>query len=63
LKAWRDPGSERSLAWVLGVASSTLALVICVGHDWIYVLFPAYLLLFNGVMAYWTQLRRDSVPA
>ena len=63
LKAWRDPGSERSLAWVLGVASSTLALVICVGHDWIYVLFPAYLLLFNGVMAYLTQLRRDSVPA
>lgn len=55
VKAWRDPVSERSLAWVLGVASSTLALIICVGHDWIYVLFPAYLLLFNGMMAYLTR--------
>ncbi|HLZ88681.1 MAG TPA: hypothetical protein VKQ52_15605 [Puia sp.] len=58
LKAWRDPVSERSLAWVLGVVSSSLALVICVGHDWIYVLFPAYLFLFNGMMAYLTRGRR-----
>ena len=57
LKAWHDPVSERSWAWVLGVVSSMLALAICVGHDWIYVLFPGYLLLFNGVMAYLTQLR------
>ncbi|HEY4109610.1 hypothetical protein [Puia sp.] len=56
-KAWRDPMSERSLAWVLGVISSTLALAICVGHDLIYVLFPAYLFLFNGGMAYLTRLR------
>lgn len=57
VKAWRDPQSERSLAWVLGVVSSTLALIICVGHDWIYVLFPGYLLLFNGSMAYLTRAR------
>lgn len=57
-KAWRDPGSERSPAWVLGVISSTLALVICVGHDVIYVLFPAYLFLFNGAMVVLTRLRR-----
>jgi len=55
VKAWRDPLSERSLAWLLGVASSTLALIICIGHDWIYVLFPAYLLFFNGAMAYLTR--------
>ena len=55
-KAWHDPVSERSWAWVLGVISSTLALVICVGHDWIYVLFPAYLVLFNGLLAYLTQV-------
>jgi hypothetical protein len=61
MKAWRDPGSERSLAWVLGVISSTLALIICVGHDWIYVLFPTYLWLFNGVMAYLTRLRRGQL--
>ena len=56
-KAWRDPSSEKSPAWVLGVISSALALVICIGHDWIYVLFPAYLLLFNGSMCWMTRLR------
>jgi len=55
-KAWHDPVSERSWAWVMGVISSTLALVICVGHDWIYVLFPGYLVLFNGLLAYLTQV-------
>jgi hypothetical protein len=54
-KAWRDPVSERSAAWVLGALSSTLALIICVGHDLIYVLFPSYLLLFNGGMAFLTR--------
>ena len=57
LKAWRDPLSERSAAWLLGIGSSTIALVICVGQDWIYVLFPGYLLLFNAVMAYLTRVR------
>jgi hypothetical protein len=61
MKAWRDPVSERSWAWVLGVVSSTLALIICVGHDWIYVLFPGYLLLFNGMMAYLTQARKRAL--
>lgn len=55
-KAWREPALERSPAWVLGVISSALALIICIGHDWIYVLFPAYLLLFNGAMAWLTQM-------
>ena len=53
-KAYIDPASEKSAAWILGVVSSTLALVICIGHDWIYVLFPAYLFLFNGTMAFLT---------
>ena len=57
LKAVREPALERSPAWVLGVASATLALVVCFGHSWIYVLFPAYLFCFNGLMAWLTQLR------
>jgi len=57
LKAVREPALEKSPAWVLGVVSSTLALAICVGHSWIYVLFPAYLFLFNGMMSWLTQLR------
>ena len=50
VKAYRDPATERSAAWILGTVSSTLALVICVGHDVIYVLFPAYLWVFNAGM-------------
>lgn len=53
-KAWREPATEKSIAWILGAVSSTLALVICVGHDLLYVLFPLYLLLFNGLMAWLT---------
>jgi GNAT superfamily N-acetyltransferase len=55
--AVRAPGTERSAAWVLGVVSSTLALIICIHHDWIYVLFPGYLFLFNGAMAVLTRVR------
>jgi hypothetical protein len=50
-KAWREPELERSVAWVLGVVSATLALLICIHHDGIYFLFPVYLFFFNGVMA------------
>jgi len=57
LKAVREPELEQSPAWALGVASSALALVICFGHSWIYVLFPAYLFCFNGLMVWLTQLR------
>ena len=55
VKAYRDPASERSAAWALGTVSSTLALVICVGHDVIYVLFPAYLWVFNTGMVVLTR--------
>lgn len=54
-KAWREPASERSSAWTLGVVSSALALSICFGHDMLYVLFPLYLLVFNGGMAWLTR--------
>jgi len=55
--AVRAPKMERSAAWGLGVVSSTLALIICIHHDWIYVLFPGYLFLFNGTMAVLTRIR------
>lgn len=57
-KAWRDPASERSPAWILGVLSSSLALTICIHHDVIYALFPAYLFFFNGTLVYLTRMRR-----
>jgi hypothetical protein len=55
--AYKAPATERSPAWVLGVLSSTLALIICFHHDWIYVLFPGYLFLFNGTMVWLTRVR------
>lgn len=58
LKAVREPELERSPAWALGAASSALALVICFGHSWIFVLFPAYLFCFNGLMVWLTQSAR-----
>ena len=61
VKAYRDPASERSMAWALGTVSSTLALVICVGHDVIYVLFPAYLWVFNTGMVGLTRRRGKGV--
>jgi hypothetical protein len=56
-KAIREPASERSPAWLLGVISSALALVICIHHDPIYVLFPGYLFVFNGGMVVLTRGR------
>jgi len=60
VKAYREPALERSPAWLLGVLSSTLALIICIHHDLIYMLFPAYLWLFNGMMAVLTWGRRPA---
>jgi hypothetical protein len=59
LKAYREPALERSPAWLLGVVSSTLALVICIHHHLIYMLFPAYLWLFNGLVALLVWRRRQ----
>lgn len=60
LKAWKDPGSERSVAWTLGVLSSSIALFICIGHAAIYYLFPVYLVIFNGILALITRRKRGS---
>lgn len=57
--AVREPALERSPAWLLGVVAAATALVICFHHDLIYFLFPAYLFLFNGMMAVLTWGRRQ----
>ncbi|HEY4062136.1 MAG TPA: hypothetical protein VGM30_09560 [Puia sp.] len=60
IKAYKDPVSERSMAWIFGVASQTIALVLCIGHSPLYVLFPLYLFLFNGTMVCLTRaVRKD----
>jgi hypothetical protein len=59
-KAVGDPALEKTPSWVMGVVSSLLSFLICLHHDPIYMLFPAYLLLFNGGMAWLTQVRRPA---
>lgn len=54
VKAWKEPALERSVAWILGGVSSVLALSICFGHDWLYAIFPMYLVFFNGGMTWIT---------
>ena len=59
VKAWREPAQERSVSWVLSTMSAVLALFICIGHEIIYFLFPAYLLLYNGTMVQMTWIHRQ----
>ena len=57
-KAIQDPASERAHGWTLGVLSWTFSLVICVGHSWLYVLFPLYLFIWNLGMVYLTRFKK-----
>lgn len=50
LKAYKNPESEKTIAWNFGLASWTLSLLICLNHDLLYALFPIYLFLFNLTM-------------
>ena len=59
--AYVDPSSEKSSAWTYGVLSWSLTLIVCVGHPWIYALFPMYLFTMNAVFIYLTN-RKVPVP-
>lgn len=58
--AYRNPRSEKSVAWVLGLASWTIVLPVCLNHDLLYALFPIYLFLFNATMVFLTLRFRMS---
>lgn len=53
--AWKDPASEKTSGWTFGIVSWGLTLLICIGHSWIYALFPIYLFLLNGTMIMLTK--------
>ena len=57
-KAYYDPASERSPAWLLGLLSWTVSLILCVNQSLLSTLFPVYLFLFNVAMVYLTMKRR-----
>ncbi len=61
LKTYKNPKSEKSRAWTLGLSSWTITLFICLNHDPLYALFPVYLFLFNLTMVVLT-CRRGATP-
>ena len=58
--AYVNPNSEKSSAWIYGVLSWALTLIVCLGHSWLYALFPLYLFVMNAVFLYLTNRK---VPA
>lgn len=58
LHAYRNPISQKSKAWMLGFISWTFSLLLCIGHSWLYALFPIYLFLYNGAMVVLTAKKR-----
>jgi hypothetical protein len=57
-KVYKNPQSEKSVAWFLGMASWAVSLVICINHNLLYALFPIYLFLFNVTMILLTGRRK-----
>ena len=57
---YRKPETQKTIAWTLGLISWSFSLVICIGHDLLYALFPIYLFLFNGTMVYLTRIKSGS---
>lgn len=60
ISAYKNPESEKSKAWNIGLLSWSISLVICYGEPVIYWIFPVYLFLYNGVMSVLTFFRKDS---
>lgn len=56
--AYKNPVTQRTFAWTIGFFSWILTIFICIGHEWIYALFPIYLLLYNGAMMLLTRRSR-----
>ena len=55
IHAHKNPVSQKSNAWMLGFVSWIFSLILCIGHSWLYALFPIYLFLYNGAMVYLTK--------
>jgi hypothetical protein len=59
-KAYANPASEKSAAWLLGLISWTFSLALCIGQSLLSVLFPVYLFLFNVAMVYLTRIKKPA---
>ena len=62
-KAYLNPKSERSIAWMFSLATWSISLIICFHHGVIYALFPIYLFLYVLVFMYLIYWRKDQQNA
>ncbi len=58
--AYKNPVSQKTSAWLLGFISWAFSLLLCIGHSWLYALFPIYLFIYNVAMIGLTSKRRLS---
>lgn len=61
--ALKNPNSEKSIAWILGCVGYVITIPNCFGLNIVYLLFPVYLLCFNGLMVYLTYARKQKSPS
>jgi hypothetical protein len=57
-KAYHNPQSERSVAWMFSLATWSISLIICFHHGLIYALFPIYLFVYVLVFMYLIYWRK-----
>lgn len=57
-KAFRRPQNEKSVAWTIGWFCWSATLILCIGHEWIYAIFPIYLWIWCSVMLLLTRKSR-----
>ncbi len=60
VKGYKEPHTEKSFAWLLGLISWTFSIVTCINHAWLYALWPIYLILLNGTMVYFTMVNKTN---
>ena len=61
-KAYLYPLTQKTIGWTIALGSWSITLLICIGHNWLYDLFPIYLFLYNGIMFMLTHRSRIAVP-
>lgn len=61
IHAYKNPQSQKSVAWSLGFISFSFSLILCIGQLYLYALFPVYLFLYNGAMVLLTHSKLNKL--
>jgi len=60
IQAYKNPLTQKTVAWIYGLISWGLTLIACIGGSWLLAAFPIYLFLFNVLLYYLTFRRRET---